>query len=55
MCKVTPIGVKLNLTNFTLISCGVMELLRKVSQEEGIPPGEVGLKQHLSYGCNVIL
>ena len=43
MYKVTPIGVKLNLKNFTLISCGVMELLRKVSQGEGIPPGEVGL------------
>ena len=31
MCKMTPEGVRLNLKNFTLISCGVTELLRKVS------------------------
>ena len=30
MCKMTPIGVRLNLKNFMLVSCGVTELLRKV-------------------------
>ena len=46
MCKVTPIGVKLNLKNFILISCAVLELLRKVSQggrNPPPPPGEIGL------------
>ena len=31
MCKMTPISVRLNLKNFILISCAVLELLRKVS------------------------
>ena len=45
MCKMTPISVRLNLKNFTLISCAILELLRKVSQGGGIrPPGEIGLK-----------
>ena len=47
MCKMTPIGVRLNLKNFILISCGVTELLRKASPGERIPPsplpGEIGL------------
>ena len=32
MCKMTPISVRLNLKNSILMSCGVLELLRKVSQ-----------------------
>ena len=49
MNKMTLIGVRLNLKNFLLISCDVMEWLRKVSRGrgggEGIrPPGEIGLK-----------
>ena len=43
-----PIGVRLNLKNFILISCAVMELLRKVSQgeaESAPPTGEIGLNQ----------
>ena len=46
MCKMTPISVRLNLKNFILISCAVLELLRKVSQGGGIrpPPGEIGLR-----------
>ena len=47
MCKMTPISVGLNLENFILISCAVLELLRKVSQGGRIPPGEIGLKKHL--------
>ena len=45
MCKMTPISVRLNLKNFILISCAVLELLRKVSQGGGIRPGpgEIGL------------
>ena len=44
MCKMTPVSVRLNLKNFILISCAVLELLRKVSQEGGISlPGEIGL------------
>ena len=45
MCKMTPIDVRLNLKKFILISCAVLELLRKVSQRDGIrpPPGEIGL------------
>ena len=46
MCKMTPIGVRLDLKNFILISCAVLELLRKVSQGEGggiRPLGEIGL------------
>ena len=47
MCKMTPISVRLNLKNFILISCAVLEFLRKVSQGGGIrlPPGEVGLNK----------
>ena len=50
MCKMTPISVGVNLKNFILISCAVLELLRKVSQGGGIrpPPGEIGLRQ-VSY------
>ena len=48
MCKMTPISVGLNLENFILISCAVLELLRKVSQGGGggicPPPGEIGLR-----------
>ena len=45
MCKMTPIGVRLNLKNFLLISFAVLELLRKVSQGGGsVPPREIGLK-----------
>ena len=45
MCKMTPISVGLNLENFILIPCAVLELLRKVSQgAESAPPGEIGLK-----------
>ena len=44
MCKMTPIRVRLNLKNFILISCAVLELLRKVSQgAESAPRGEIGL------------
>ena len=46
MCKMTPISVRLNLKNFILISCAVMELLRKVSLGGGRnppPPGEIRL------------
>ena len=45
MCKRTPISVGLNLENFILISCAVLELLRKVSRGGGIrpSPGEIGL------------
>ena len=40
----TPISVGLNLENFILISCAVLELLRKVSQGGNpLPPGEIGL------------
>ena len=55
MCRITPKGVRVNLKNFVLISCGVMVLLRKVSQGERSPspvPGEIRLKlktaQHFS-------
>ena len=49
MCKMTPISAGLNLENFILIPCAVLELLRKVSQGGGFrspppPPGEIGLK-----------
>ena len=44
MCKMTPISVRLSLKNFILISCAVLELLRKVSQGGEIcPSGEIGL------------
>ena len=45
MCKMILISVGLNLENFILISCAVLELLRKVSRGGGIrpPPGEIGL------------
>ena len=43
ICKMTPIGVRLNLKIFILISCAVTELLRKVSRggrgAEPAPPG----------------
>ena len=50
MCKMTPISVGLNLENFILISCAVLELLRKVSQgaESAPPPGEIGLKYEIA-------
>ena len=55
MCKITPIGVRLNLKNFILISCAVLELLRKVPRGGGRnppPTGEIGLRiEHL---CNII-
>ena len=41
MFKMTLIGVRLNLKNFILISCAVLELLRKVSRGNP-PPGETG-------------
>ena len=48
MCKMSPISVRLNLKNFILISCAVLELSRKVSQRgrnpPPPPPGEIGLK-----------
>ena len=46
MCKMTPISVRLNLKNFILMSCAVLELVRKVSRGGGeeSPPGEIGLK-----------
>ena len=46
MCKMTPISVRLNLKNFILISCALLELLRKVSRGGGQnppPPGEIGI------------
>ena len=48
MCKMTPIGVRLNLKIFILISCAVMELIRNVSLGGGggqnPPLGEIGLR-----------
>ena len=38
LCKMTPISIRLNLKNFTLISCAVLELLRKVSWGGNPPP-----------------
>ena len=43
MCKMTLISVRLNLKNFILISYAVLELLSKVFQGGGSPPGEIGL------------
>ena len=44
MWKMTPISVRLNLKNFILISCAVLELLKKVSRgAQNPPPGEIGL------------
>ena len=45
MCKMAPLRVGLNLENFILISCAVLELLRNVSQggADSAPPGEIGL------------
>ena len=49
MCKMTPIGVRLNLKKFILISGAVMDLLKKVSQGRNPPPpGEIGLRDALS-------
>ena len=48
MWKMTPISVRLNLKNFILISCAVLELLRKVSQGGG---GEIGLSLWVSPSC----
>ena len=47
MCKMTPISVGLNLENFILISCAVLELLRKVShgRRNPPPPVEIGLRE----------
>ena len=48
MCKMTPIGVRLDLKNFILISCAVLELLKKgggggvIRYETG--DNEIGLK-----------
>ena len=42
MCKMAPRSVRLNLKNFILISCAVLELLRKVSRGAE-SPGEIGL------------
>ena len=39
--KMTPIGVRLNLKNLILVSCAVLESLRKVSQGERNPPRPV--------------
>ena len=50
MCKMTPISVGLNFENFILITCAVLELLRKVSQggrNPPPPPGKIGLKNKL--------
>ena len=41
MCKMTPISVRLNLKNFILISCAVLELLRKVPRGRNPPPPQV--------------
>ena len=52
MWKMTPISVRLNLKNFILISCAILELLRKVSQGGICPsPGEIGLTlpSYVSY------
>ena len=46
MCKMTPISVGLNLENFILISCAVLQLLRKASRgggESASFSGEIGL------------
>ena len=46
MCKMTPIGLRLNLKNFILLFCAVLEFSRKVSQGGESAPPEIGL----SYG-----
>ena len=43
-CKMTPIGVKLNLKNFILISYAVSEESAPPAQRNPPPPGEIGLK-----------
>ena len=50
MCKMTRISVRLNLKNFILISCAVLELLSKVSQgAESAPlPDEIGCYRGIS-------
>ena len=57
MCKMTPIGVRLNLKNFILISCAVLELLRKVPRgAESAPlPGEIGLKNTKLFSADEFL
>ena len=62
MCKMTPISVGLNLENFILIPCAVLELLRKVSKggRNPPPPGEIGLRQQtvikeITYRKNKLL
>ena len=49
ICKMTPIGVRLNLKNFFLISCGVTQLSRKVSRGGG---GERGIRSPISFSSN---
>ena len=54
MCKMTPISVKLNLKNFILIPCAVLELLRKVTLGGGRNPplpGEIGLTYYRGRGA----
>ena len=48
MCKMTSRRVRLNLKNFILISCAILELLRKCSEEAESPPGKIGLRKHLT-------
>ena len=48
MWKMTLINVRLNLKNFILISCAVLELLRKVSRGAESPPGEMGLNLNVT-------
>ena len=47
MCNITPISVRLQVENFILISCAVMELLRKVSGGGG---GEIRPPPQVRYG-----
>ena len=53
ICKMTPIAVRSNLKSSILISCAVMELLRKSSrgaESAPPPPVEIGLKyEHIIY------
>ena len=58
VCKIIPISVRLNLKNFVLISCAVLELFRKVSQggaeSAPPPPGEIGLKRKQSFKFQIM-